>query len=319
MTRTDQFKIGLFVLAGLAVGIGTLIWIGTFELFQKTNSYVTYLNESVEGLSAGSEVKFLGIRVGKVRSVEIASNQELIKVVLDLRSDFHVDQSLALQIATSGLTGPKFLAVGKAPADILEQTPAVNLKTQYPVIPSYPGQLSKIEKNLEKIAGKLEGLDLQGLVEEWKQAGHDAGAAVGNPAIRDSVENISRASKDLSRILDTLGREPGSAKEWKKSLSDIAATAHAAKKASEALSAQLQALPPKSLVSLDKRVDRIIDLSEALIRLLKNQSGQSLALIEQDLIEVHQFISELKLLVEAFKEQPSRILTRPRGGEPFKR
>ena len=68
--KTSKFLIGLFVMGGVIIGAGIIVWIGASKYFQKGSTYVTFFDESVQGLQMDSSVKYRGVDVrrGNCRS-----------------------------------------------------------------------------------------------------------------------------------------------------------------------------------------------------------------------------------------------------------
>ncbi|MCJ7818770.1 MAG: hypothetical protein MUP25_02980, partial [Syntrophales bacterium] len=60
--------IGLFVILGVVMGVVAIIWVGATSYFQKGVTYISYFDESVQGLQLNSAVKFRGVDVGLVDS-----------------------------------------------------------------------------------------------------------------------------------------------------------------------------------------------------------------------------------------------------------
>jgi paraquat-inducible protein B len=298
--NVSRFKLGLFVLICGAIGIGSLVWIGVGQFFQSGETYVTFFDSSVEGLSRGAQVSYLGIKIGRVVSYGIAPDRKLIRVVLELRPDFKVDRSLAVSLAQRGITGQRYLEIGKAPADIDQITPKVTFPLKYPVIPSRPGEIATIEQALKQLYQKVEGVDFEALAGAWTQAARDAEAVLADQDIQETLKNARKISQDLKRSLGFLG-EKGGEKELKKSLSDLTRTLEATQKASEALALELRAIPPGTLAKLSKDM------------------GQTVVASQETLFHLRQLISELQGLAETLRQQPGKILTEPQEPEPFRR
>jgi phospholipid/cholesterol/gamma-HCH transport system substrate-binding protein len=56
--KTSKFMIGLFVTVGVVIGMIAIVWLGASKYFEKGATYVTYFDESVQGLQLDSAVKY---------------------------------------------------------------------------------------------------------------------------------------------------------------------------------------------------------------------------------------------------------------------
>ncbi|HWO09338.1 MAG TPA: MlaD family protein, partial [Polyangiaceae bacterium] len=70
-TGTNHYKLGLFVLLGMAVALAFVITLGARNWNAATVRYVSYFDESVQGLEVGSPVKFRGVTVGRVAIIGV--------------------------------------------------------------------------------------------------------------------------------------------------------------------------------------------------------------------------------------------------------
>lgn len=66
-----KFKLGLFVVGGLALGLGGFFAVGAAKLFERTLPLNCYFTESVQGLEEGSELSIRGVRIGRVKRVSM--------------------------------------------------------------------------------------------------------------------------------------------------------------------------------------------------------------------------------------------------------
>lgn len=71
MARDRQTAIGAFVLGGLLLGLGAIVFFGNIRLFNQTRRAAIVFQGSVSGLSIGAPVTFRGVRVGAVDSITI--------------------------------------------------------------------------------------------------------------------------------------------------------------------------------------------------------------------------------------------------------
>jgi phospholipid/cholesterol/gamma-HCH transport system substrate-binding protein len=114
-TRTTQFLVGLFALAGLAALMFLSFRLGQLELFTPAN-YMIYANfDNVSGLKAGDNVEIAGVAVGKVAS--IALDQERAHVAMRIDRGVQIDEDAIAAVRTRGIIGDKYVAVSPGPSD----------------------------------------------------------------------------------------------------------------------------------------------------------------------------------------------------------
>lgn len=123
---TNHWKLGLFVVGGVVLTLAVVLVLGARGLQKDTLSFVTYFDESVQGLEVGSPVKFRGVIIGTVSDINIAPDRRHVETVSDLETDAvkrlglssgkgktspHVSTDLRVQLASAGITGVKFLQI----------------------------------------------------------------------------------------------------------------------------------------------------------------------------------------------------------------
>ena len=69
--RANPTLIGVFVLGAAVIAVGAIVFFGSSNLFAKKQDFVTYFNQSVNGLGIGSNVKYKGVTVGKVTQLQL--------------------------------------------------------------------------------------------------------------------------------------------------------------------------------------------------------------------------------------------------------
>ncbi|MEP7125951.1 MAG: mammalian cell entry protein, partial [Byssovorax sp.] len=58
---TNHWKLGLFVVVGVVLTLTTVAVLGARSLRKEVSRYVSYFDESVQGLEVGSPIKFRGV------------------------------------------------------------------------------------------------------------------------------------------------------------------------------------------------------------------------------------------------------------------
>lgn len=167
-TGTNHYKLGLFVLLGLALSITVVVTLGASNWSEESVRYVSYFDESVQGLELGSPVKFRGVSVGRVSGIGIAPDHRHVQVTSELtvtdlqrlelggmgEGELTVHPDLRAQLAQAGITGVKFILIdyfdsGDYPLPELPFTVPSNH------IPAAPSTLKGLESTVVKTADKF--------------------------------------------------------------------------------------------------------------------------------------------------------------------
>ena len=127
----DHIKLGLFVLAGLALLILFLYMLGRNKSIFNSRFEVKVHFENVSGLVPGNNVRVSGIVIGIVEAVELV-NDTLVVVTLGLDDQMRqvIRKNALASIGTDGLIGNRVvnLLPAKIPAPLLE--PGDTLRSQ---------------------------------------------------------------------------------------------------------------------------------------------------------------------------------------------
>jgi phospholipid/cholesterol/gamma-HCH transport system substrate-binding protein len=165
---TNRWKLGLFMLLGIAASVGCLIALGAHDWNRASVRYVSYFDESVQGLDQGSPVKFRGVSVGRVAAIDIAPDQRHIAVSCEIDAR-HLEslehgtgskgekgQTLTLdhpdlraQLAQAGITGVRFILLDYFEPDA-EPPPKLPFPVPAHYIPAAPSLLQNLEHSVVK-------------------------------------------------------------------------------------------------------------------------------------------------------------------------
>jgi ABC-type transporter Mla subunit MlaD len=162
-SQAHKFKIGLFVVVSLSLGVAIIIWLGVWRYFEDTKLAVAYFSESVQGLESDSSVKFRGVPVGRVRAIRLAPDGRLIEVVLSLNKHFEITPDLGIKMNLLGLTGLKYLEMDTFGPEKQREPMKLDFRPPYPVIPTYPSDITEIGNALEKLFDKVKDVDVAAL------------------------------------------------------------------------------------------------------------------------------------------------------------
>lgn len=74
--KANTTAIGLFVIGAAALLVAGMLFVGSSTIFSKTEKYVLYFDESINGLDVGAKVKFKGVPIGRVVETYIGYNDK---------------------------------------------------------------------------------------------------------------------------------------------------------------------------------------------------------------------------------------------------
>jgi paraquat-inducible protein B len=173
--RTNHWKLGLFVASGAVVLLLIIGGLGAAIMHRAVGKYVSYFDESVQGLDVGSPIKFRGVTIGTVGAINVAPDHRHVEVESDLgiaeltrlgldvapgpvlfgaRKRLQMAPDLRVQLTSSGITGVKFLQLDFF--DVAENPPPV---LPFPVpenyIPAADSTMKNIEDSLVRAIRKL--------------------------------------------------------------------------------------------------------------------------------------------------------------------
>jgi len=109
-TRRDVVVVGAFVVAGVGVLAGAVLWIAGARVFQPRDAYRVVFAHSVSGLAVGAVVEFQGVAVGRVRDLQLTGDvPPRVEALLDVRPGTPIRQDTRAALVGSLVTGIKFI------------------------------------------------------------------------------------------------------------------------------------------------------------------------------------------------------------------
>ncbi len=338
-TKTNFFKIGLFVIAATIIAIIGIVVLGAGALFREEVIVETYFDDSVQGLDVGSPVKYRGVQIGRINSISlassvyyrpgqkngsIASKYIVVQIAVFPQSynlggdlDFiealkgEVRQGLRVRLMPQGVTGTAFLE-----ADYLDarRNPPLpfDWEPENPYIPSAPSTITRFSEALQRIMNNLEAINILGIstgIENTLNAIQDTLHQANLTGIGQESEmllaELRQTNKSLQNMMDThLAPALASLKTMaRNSEQPVASALDSVQKTS----AEIKALVGDLKAFTGGLPDTMIQLRATLRRLdemvVSQQEDMSKA------VENMRMISDnLKELTESSKRNPSQLL-----------
>ena len=198
--------VGLFVITGVFIGAAAIVWVGAANYFQKGARYVTYFDESVQGLQVDSRVKYRGVDVGSVERIGVAPDQRLVEVVIKIDLEGDVENNMVTQLKAAGITGIVFVELDRHYHDEQAFLPPAGMKTDYPVIPSQPSQTKQMLSSIDRIMDMIVQVDLKGISDQIRLTSRSIETFFTNKEMTNIVRNLDTTTAALERSLQRIDR-----------------------------------------------------------------------------------------------------------------
>ena len=272
--KLSYFKIGLFVIAAIVIGVIGVVVLGAGTVFQKKALVETYIDESVQGLDVGSPVKFRGVPVGSVEritltSAEYPTRRQYVLVRMSISSNIfqfpvtdpnsaalkrELERGFRVRLAAQGLTGVAYLET-----DYLdpERNPALEIDWQpaYPYIPSTRSRITQVSEAVERIVQNIGDIDMAQLSRSVQKS-LDAMTQLAETANLEKIGAQANALlselRETNRQMNALVTQPA----LKAGITDAAAAAASARAILERADPRDASIPPALSISESPRTRR---------------------------------------------------------------
>ena len=224
--KASPTLIGAFTLLSLLLAAGALLLFGAGKFFEKSSSIILYFEKSAYGLLVGSEVRFGGVRIGRVTSIKVIidqkQNRKIIPVVVELSHkdlsdvglttgdsiDFASDAGVKKAIAEglrarmkqqSLVTGQLYIEFDLIPdSPIFAYKP--DIASEYPNVPTLGTELDDLIKGIADGLKKFNDLDLAGVMKDVRDVLVNAKTQIAELNLKDINANILGITADVKSL-----------------------------------------------------------------------------------------------------------------------
>ena len=233
----NYFRIGTFVIIGITFLVIAILILGSGMIFKRTIYIETYFNDTIQGLSTGSPVKYRGMDIGHVKKISFVNHiynknknkkmnntyQQYIYVEMAITSHFltstgqkniqlvinqDIAKGLRAKLALQGLTGTAYIEI-----DFLNpknnKTLAIDWKPQHYYIPSATSTLTQFSDNVQYILDELRNVKFAKLFNNIQQLAHSSDNVMkhadkilgeNSEKITETMSNMEKASENLKAL-----------------------------------------------------------------------------------------------------------------------
>ena len=302
--RNSNFMIGLFVTAGVVIGVAAIVWLGASQYFEGGSFYVTYFDESVQGLQVDSRVKYRGVDIGKVQSIGVAPDHKLVEVVMKIDLHGETGQNVVTQLRALGITGIVFIELDRRNPEDPILTPPPGMETRYTVIASQLSQSKQMLSSVDRIMSRIEQVDLRGISDQLKQTSRavetflNGKQMTGILAKLDSTAgSLDQGLRRIDRILAE-GKVEGILEEARQGLQESRKTIADARELVAAVRGEVKNL------KASETADRAGRLLEGIDRRTRGMKTD----FERTTEDIRQAAEKLNLLLDRLQANPSDLI-----------
>ncbi|HKJ03647.1 MAG TPA: MlaD family protein [Longimicrobiales bacterium] len=244
MNRGREVLVGFVIIAAVVVGVGGSLWLKGTNWGQPAVPVEVLLTD-VAQLAPGSAVKFRGVQVGRVSTINVEANGQAVRVTLNLTEEIPLPDDAAVLLAPESFFGDwqaEIVRKGRFPNFAFFEVPPGAVREGARVLGGYAlPELSRLSAAAEQISDNLAQLS-----ERLEIAFNDETAQ----NLAKAIDNYSAVSTDLRTLVDQqAGVIMSVTTSADSALNEIEATARVARRSFERVEALLADAQIDTIVS----------------------------------------------------------------------
>jgi len=304
VTKEQKIRLGIFLFLSSVLLIIILIIFLLPKLQEEGDKYfINFKNISVNGLDKGSDVKYQGVKIGRVYVIDInPEDLNSIQVGVKIKRGFPVKKDMTAKLSFTGITGLKYVELygGKNESKNLEHKGVIltgkGLGMQAEEIVSNINsavkginELISVE-NKDKISSFLINIEksskfISENIEENEKN------------MRKAIKNIEKTSENLNNVSKYL-HDTVSEARLNKIAQNIEKTTHDISKR----------FSDKELGSVLKKVDSFMDTANSSVRKVELSFKNLEVELSKTLMNLREFVENLTKFSRELREDPTIII-----------
>lgn len=275
--------VGAFVLVLGAVLIAGVLWLASGGAWQKKyDVYLAVESESVAGLNPSAPVKYNGVDVGKVQSIQLdQAHPERVNLLLAIERATPVKEDTIAILRIQGLTGIAYVELSGG--SVASAPLRAKAGASYPEIRTAPSLAARLENVLTSVLSKVDSTsnNINAILSKENQMAFQSALAdlalVAHTvaARKDSIDsgladaerilkNTARASVKIDALVTRIGR---GADAIEKMGNEVSRTSINAGKTLDTVGADVKRFSTETLPELERLLGELSTLSASLRRL----------------------------------------------------
>jgi len=160
-SRVNYGLVGLFVLLLGMAAIFIPLWLSSGLNRAHYAEYIVYMNEAVDGLSPNAPVKYNGVDVGQVKTIRLnLKNTQQVELELNIKEGTPITTNTTATLRSQGVTGVAYVGLNGGKLEGAQPLTALP-GNDYPIIPSTPSTMVRIDMAVTQLLGNMNTLSKQ--------------------------------------------------------------------------------------------------------------------------------------------------------------
>jgi len=327
--KASPTLIGIFTLVGLLLAGGGLLLFGAGKFFEKSSNILLYFDSSANGLLVGSDVRFGGVRIGRVTSIKVLidrkRNRKIIPVVvqlsekdlaavgstscagIDFASEAGVKQAVSEGLRArmkqqSLLTGQLYIEFDIVP-ELESFTYQPDVKPPYPTVPTVGTEIDELVSGIASGLKKFNSLDIASAMNELRDVLAGAKTQIAALNMKEINDNLVGITADV-RSLTGNEKLAKSIDSLDDAITQIDKLAKRANQGMDPLLQDLEKVMQQANAGLAK-----IDVAAADVSKLANPRSPVLLRMQNVMDETERATRALKDLANDLKRNPNALVS----------
>jgi paraquat-inducible protein B len=330
--RASSTAIGVFVSGAIVLAVVAVLLFGSGKLFSKQEKFIIYFEDSVNGLTIGSPVKFKGVQIGQVSNIMIRYDQSpddpvaYIPVIVEidvarLRNQLGVEVDLGndqefeaqvesglrakleLQSLLTGLLYVDFDYYDNLANTVPPKPIQISQPPKYKEIPSLRSGLSEMQKSVTQALENISSIDFKQISTKVNQLLDQLNSGVGQIDFKDINDELIEALKNLNSVLG----DP----KLKEAIAQLNLTLGSFQQLSDNINAQVQPLSTEIQLTAQRARVTLAEVDRTLITLRQMVQPESALRYELDttLAQIAGAAQSIQVLTDYLERNPNALLT----------
>lgn len=296
--EANYVAVGAFMIVLIAVAVGFVLW---YSKAGDSHSYTPYeinFEGSVSGLNQGSQVRYLGVDVGRVRRMTLdRDNPSRVKVIVEIDDSAPLSAATRASLNMQGVTGLLYINLKQAPGIDTKDPPPQGEK--YRKIETMNSDFDALLTSLPELVGRATNM-------------------VDNINKVFSEQNLVAVTQTLENLRATTQGLPKTATKVSELIDQLKATLAEVNGAAEGIRGIATDSRPQvqhALEAMSTAADNLSQASAQVNKFVNSAEGQVAHLSEHGLFELERLLRDARAAANEFgdlsrslKQQPSQLL-----------